>query len=40
MKPYLLALAIFLISGLMLGFVGVLGALALWLLKRGVGLRS
>jgi ABC-2 type transport system permease protein len=26
--------------GLMLGFVGVLGALALWLLKRGVGLRS
>lgn len=25
---------------LMLGFVGVLGALALWLLKRGVGLRS
>jgi ABC-2 type transport system permease protein len=25
---------------LMLGFVAVLGALALWLLKRGVGLRS
>ena len=25
---------------LMLGFVVVLGALALWLLKRGVGLRS
>ncbi|RZA16009.1 MAG: ABC transporter permease, partial [Lysobacteraceae bacterium] len=26
--------------GLMLGFVGVLGALAMWLLKRGVGMRS
>jgi ABC-2 type transport system permease protein len=25
---------------LMLGFVAVLAALALWLLKRGVGLRS
>jgi ABC-2 type transport system permease protein len=26
--------------GLMLGFTVALGALALWLLKRGVGLRS
>jgi len=26
--------------GLMLAFIGVLGAVALWLLKRGVGLRS